>query len=55
LKHPQLRPHEDADRELNDAADCYDRESPGLAAVFLDEIEIGYARILMHPEGSRQV
>jgi len=28
--------HEDADRELNDAANYYDSESPGLGTLFLD-------------------
>ena len=33
-----LRLHEDADLEVNDAADYYDRESPGLGSTFLDEV-----------------
>ena len=41
--------HEDADRELNDAANYYDSESPGLGTLFLDEIDSGYERILENP------
>ena len=39
-----LRLHEDADLELNDAADYYDRESPGLGSTFLDEVDSGFDR-----------
>lgn len=47
--------HEDADRELNDAADYYDRESPGLGTVFLDELEDGYDRILDNPSAAPEI
>lgn len=40
-----LRLHEDADLELNDAADYYDRESSGLGSIFLDEVDSGFDRI----------
>ena len=45
----QLRLHHDALRELNDVADYYERESPGLGSVFIDEVEVGFARIREHP------
>ncbi len=47
--------HEDADRELNDAADYYDAESPGLGTVFLDELEDGYDRILDNPNAAPEI
>jgi plasmid stabilization system protein ParE len=47
--------HEDADRELNDAADYYDSESPGLGTVFLDQLEDGYQRILENPHVAGEI
>lgn len=47
--------HEDADRELNDAANYYDSESPGLGTLFLDEIDSGYERILENPGAAPEV
>lgn len=47
--------HEDADRELNDAADYYDSESPGLGALFLDQLDVGYQRILENPHASAEI
>jgi plasmid stabilization system protein ParE len=47
--------HEDADRELNDAADYYDAESPGLGTVFLDQLEDGYDRILDSPYATPEI
>ncbi|MHB9004312.1 MAG: type II toxin-antitoxin system RelE/ParE family toxin [Coriobacteriia bacterium] len=44
--------HEDADRELNDAADYYDSESSGLGTLFLDQLDVGYQRILENPHAS---
>ena len=50
-----LRLHEDADLELNDAADYYDRESPGLGSTFLDEVDSGFDRIRAYPDAAAQV
>ncbi|MDZ4178654.1 MAG: type II toxin-antitoxin system RelE/ParE family toxin [Coriobacteriia bacterium] len=47
--------HEDADRELNDAADYYDSESPGLGSLFLDQLQVGYARILENPHVAEEI
>jgi plasmid stabilization system protein ParE len=47
--------HEDADRELNDAADYYDSESPGLGTLFLDEVDSGYQRILENPCAASEI
>ena len=47
--------HEDADRELHDAADFYDSESLGLGTVFLDEVEDGYDRIIEHPHAAEEI
>lgn len=50
-----LNVHEDADRELEDAADYYDRESPGLGSVFIDEVERAYSRIRSAPLAVEEV
>jgi len=50
-----LEIHEDADRELNDAADYYDSESPGLGALFLDQVDVGYQRILENPHVAPEI
>ena len=50
-----LNIHEDADRELNDAADYYDSESPGLGLLFLEQLEIGYERILENPHAAEEI
>ena len=41
-----IRLHEDANRELGDAGQYYDGESPGLGSAFVDEVEAGFARPL---------
>ena len=41
--------HPFTDIELNEAAYFYEAESPGLGAVFLDEVERTIAGILEHP------
>lgn len=41
-----------AERELNDAAQYYDLESPGLGAVFLAEIEHSCNGIIEYPEAA---
>lgn len=51
----ELRLHQDASRELDDAASYYDRESAGLGSVFVDEVEAGLARIRLHPDASPEV
>jgi len=50
-----LNVHEDADRELNDAADYYDSESPGLGSLLLDQLEVGYERILENPHAAEEI
>jgi toxin ParE1/3/4 len=50
-----LRLHEDADLELNDAADYYDRESPGLGSTFLDEVSSGFGQIRAYPDAAAEV
>lgn len=50
-----LRLHEDADLELNDAADYYDRESSGLGSTFLDEVDSGFDRIRAYPDAAAEV
>jgi plasmid stabilization system protein ParE len=47
--------HEDADRELSDAAQYYDGERPGLGAAFVDEVEAGFARIVEHPSAAPEL
>ncbi len=44
--------HEEAENELNDAADFYDLESPGLGGSFLDDIQKAIKSILKFPEAS---
>lgn len=42
--------HKDAEDELNDAADFYDLESPGLGMSFLDDIQKAIEDIALFPE-----
>lgn len=42
--------HELADRELNDAAQYYDREQAGLGAAFIADVQRCTDGILTHPE-----
>ena len=44
-----------AERELNDAAQYYELESPGLGAAFLTEVENCCDAILAHPEAGHSV
>lgn len=44
--------HDLAKVELNEAAQYYERESPGLGAAFVAEVERCTAAILEHPEAS---
>ena len=44
--------HDLAKVELNEAAQYYDRDSPGLGAAFVAEVEGCTAAILEHPEAS---
>jgi plasmid stabilization system protein ParE len=44
--------HETAEAEINDAADFYDRVSPGLGAVFINEIRRAVQHIDMFPEAA---
>jgi len=50
-----LRLHDAADLELNEAADFYDLESPGLGDVFLDDLERAFARIREFPDAAPTV
>jgi plasmid stabilization system protein ParE len=42
--------HETAEAEINEAADFYDLENPGLGNVFLDEVEHAIEAISRYPE-----
>jgi plasmid stabilization system protein ParE len=42
--------HRLADRELNEAAQYYDREEPGLGSSFLQEVDRCLQSIAAHPE-----
>ncbi len=44
--------HDLAKVELNEAAQYYERDSPGLGAAFVTEVERCTAAILEHPEAS---
>ena len=44
--------HEAAENELNDAADFYDLESPGLGETFINEIHKAIDLIARFPEAS---
>jgi toxin ParE1/3/4 len=44
--------HEAAEVELNEAADFYDLESPGLGSVFIDEIQRIIESISQFPEAA---
>jgi plasmid stabilization system protein ParE len=48
----QLSIHEAAEAEINEAADFYDLESPGLGLVFIDEIQTVIQEIAEFPEAS---
>lgn len=47
--------HRLARRELTEAADYYDRESPGLGTAFLDVVEACVSEILEHPEAGAPI
>ena len=49
---PTLSIHEAAEAEINEAADFYDLESPGLGSVFLDEIQRALQSIVDFPEAA---
>jgi hypothetical protein len=42
--------HDLADRELNEAAQYYELETPGLGSAFVNEVERCVRAILQHPE-----
>ena len=44
--------HENAELEINDAADFYDMASPGLGTVFINEIHKAIQYIDMFPEAA---
>jgi plasmid stabilization system protein ParE len=44
--------HESAEAEVNEAADFYDLEDPGLGNVFLDEVERAIEAIAQYPEAA---
>jgi len=44
--------HETAEAEVNEAADFYDLEHPGLGSVFLDEVERAIKAISQYPEAA---
>ncbi len=47
---PTITIHEAAEAEINEAADFYDIESPGLGTVFIDEIQRAIENMINHPE-----
>ncbi len=47
---PRARFHRFARRELFEAAEYYERESPGLGGAFIDAVDACTAEILDHPE-----
>jgi len=44
--------HEAAEAEINEAADFYDVQSPGLGSVFIDEMQRAIGRIAEFPEAA---
>jgi plasmid stabilization system protein ParE len=44
--------HEAAEVEINEAADFYDIESPGLGSVFIDEVQRSIGSISNFPEAA---
>jgi len=46
---PTISIHEIAETEINEAADFYDLESPGLGNVFIDEIQRAIQSIVEFP------
>jgi toxin ParE1/3/4 len=49
---PRLSIHEVAEAEINEAADFYDLESPGLGNVFIDEIQRALQSIIDFPDAA---
>ena len=47
--------HELADRELNEAAQYYELETPGLGLAFVNEVERCVRSIVQHPEAGTAV
>ena len=47
--------HELADRELGEAAQYYELETPGLGSAFVSEVERCVRAILQHPEAGTAV
>ena len=47
--------HELADRELNEAAQYYELETPGLGSAFVNEVERCLRSVSQHPEAGRVV
>ena len=44
--------HDIAEQELNEAAQYYELEEPGLGSAFLDEVDRSLQSIAAHPEAS---
>ena len=53
MRRPEF--HRFADRELNEAAQYYELESPGLGLAFLKEVERCLQLIVDHPEAGKIV
>ena len=47
--------HALAERELNDAAQFYETQNPGLGAAFLDDAERCAASVAAHPRSGRAI
>jgi plasmid stabilization system protein ParE len=49
---PTLSIHELAETEINEAADFYDVENPGLGGIFLDEVQSALGGIVDFPDAA---
>ena len=47
--------HETAEAEINEAADFYDLEDPGLGSVFIDEVERAIESVSQLPDAAQLV
>lgn len=47
--------HEVAESEINEAADFYDLESPGLGSVFIEEVERAIENITQFPDAAPSI
>jgi plasmid stabilization system protein ParE len=50
----RLELHEDADRELSEAAAYYELERTGLGEAFVAEVEAAFGRVREHPDSAAE-